>query len=327
MGANTKTIKRRIQSVKNTKKITKAMEMISAVKMRKATDAALGTRQYATLALDIMTHLSQLEEPNYALLEIRPVKNILLVLVSSNKGLCGSFNSNLFKKTKQLTKENIENLAKHRINGKNGKFDEIKPEKDITIDIIGIGKRSAGFAKKNGFNLLSVYEDINEKPEYESMIPISKDIIKAYKEKKYDKVVVAFTDYKSSIAQEPKIRQILPLSEVDLEKMIAGAGGDQSIAENKKADKIDFEIETYLFEPGLEIIIEKIIPKLVEIQLYQAVLESSASEHSARMVAMKNASEAAEEMISDLTLTFNKARQASITQEISEISGGAAALE
>ena len=99
MGANTKTIKRRIQSVKNTKKITKAMEMISAVKMRKATDAALGTRQYATLALDIMTHLSQLEEPNYALLEIRPVKNILLVLVSSNKGLCGSFNSNLFKKT------------------------------------------------------------------------------------------------------------------------------------------------------------------------------------------------------------------------------------
>ena len=238
------------------------MEMISAVKMRKATDAALGTRQYATLALDIMTHLSQLEEPNYALLEIRPVKNILLVLVSSNKGLCGSFNSNLFKKTKQLTKENIENLAKHRINGKNGKFDEIKPEKDITIDIIGIGKRSAGFAKKNGFNLLSVYEDINEKPEYESMIPISKDIIKAYKEKKYDKVVVAFTDYKSSIAQEPKIRQILPLSEVDLEKMIAGAGGDQSIAENKKADKIDFEIETYLFEPGLEIIIEKIIPKL-----------------------------------------------------------------
>lgn len=322
MAVNSKAIKTRIKSVGNTKKITKAMEMISAVKMRKAVESALNTRVYAKLAQDLLTHLSHLEEPNEPLLNVRPVKNILLILVSSNKGLCGSFNSNIFKKTLKLVKDDIKNLATHRLKNGEGK---LKPEDNVKVDIMAVGKKSAYFAKKNDYELVSVFEKLSDKPSFEDITPISKQIIDEYKQKKYDKVIVSFTDYKSSIAQEPKVRQLLPLSEKDLEKMIDELGG---VKESKEeVEEVDFQLENYIFEPGIDAIVEYVVPKLVEIQLYQAILESSASEHSARMVAMKSASDAANDMIKELNLTYNKARQASITQEIAEIAGGAAALE
>ena len=177
--------------------------------------------------------------------------------------------------------------------------------------------------------MISLYDKLDEKPGIDDIMPIAKTIIDSYKSKKYDKVVVAFTDFKSSLFQEPKLRQILPLSQVDLEKMLADIGGlkkkDEEIIEKQKEEIV--EIENYLFEPGLEEIIETVVPRLVQVLLYQALLESTASEHSARMLAMKNASSAANDMIKDLNLYYNKARQAGITQEIAEIAGGAAALE
>lgn len=317
MGVNTKAIKRRIKSVGNTKKITKAMEMVAAAKMRKAVEAALNTRTYAQMAWDLLVHLSKTEKVELPLLEVRPVKKLLVILVTSNKGLCGSFNSNIIKKTAAQLQD-PKNISKHRIEGK-----EMEPEERIEVDVIGVGKKGAQFAKKMGFNLVAAYTDFSDTPRLQDVMPIAKMAIEEYQNKKYDKVVVAYTDYKSTILQIAKLRQVLPISEIDLEKMLESAGQNTAYSLQLKASQ---EMGEYLFEPDKTEVLRIILPRLVETQIYQATLESSASEHSARMMAMRNASDAAEDMIKELNLNFNKARQAGITQEIAEIAGGAAAL-
>ena len=317
MGVNTKAIKRRIKSVGNTKKITKTMEMVAAAKMRKAVEAALNTRTYAQMAWDLLVHLSKTEKIELPLLEVRLVKKLLVILVTSNKGLCGSFNSNIIKKTAAQLHD-PKNISKHRIEGK-----ELAPEGKIEIDVIGVGKKGAHFAKKMGFNLVAAYTDFSDTPKLMDIMPIAKMAIDEYQNKKYDKVVVAYTDYKSTILQIAKLRQVLPISEVDLEKMLAESG---PVTSSQLPVTCSVELNEYLFEPDKTEVLKIILPRLVETQIYQATLESSASEHSARMMAMRNASDAAEDMIKELNLNFNKARQAAITQEIAEIAGGAAAL-
>ncbi|MDP2685451.1 MAG: ATP synthase F1 subunit gamma [bacterium] len=324
---NTKAIKNRIQSVTNTKKITKAMEMVSASKMRKSVEAVLNTRTYATMTRDLMINLSGVENrAKYALLTVRPVKNILLIIISSNRGLCGSFNANIARKAIVALK-NKKELAKHFENGK-----EILPDGEVNVKILGIGKKSASVAKREGHELVGMFEDINGITDFDKIVSISKDVIRDFKESKYDKVVVAYTDYKSSLTQEPKIRQLLPVSAYELDKMLDELGRDsKSVSGQAKEGVKDstnlFDASSYIFEPNQDEILEYVLPKLVEVQMLQSVLESSASEHSSRMMAMRNASDAARDMIDELNLTFNKARQASITQEIAEIAGGAAALE
>lgn len=327
MAVNTKAIKARIKSVSNTKKITKAMEMVSAVKMRKAVEAALRTRTYAAIARELLEHLSRLNRQTpYALLNIRPVKNLLVVLISSSRGLCGSFNSNIFKKTVLALQSKFE-LARQIDN--DGK--KIIPEGEVKVQIIGVGKKSADFAKKQGYDLAAVFDTMGDNISFEEVAPISRFVIEEYKKRIYDKVVVAFTDYKSSLTQEAKIRTLLPVSVYEVEAMLTELGrnitGVRKEAEEELRDEAGFSIDNYVFEPSEEEIMENILPRLVEVQLYQSVLESAASEHSARMLAMRNASEAATDMINELNLTFNKARQAAITQEIAEIAGGASALE
>ncbi len=316
MPANTKTIQRRIKSVTNTRKITKAMEMVAAAKMRRAVEAALNTREYATLAWDLLVNLSKNSKQTMPLLQTRAVKKLLVILITSNRGLCGSFNSNIIKKISAELRDPI-NISRHRIGGT-----VIEPSKNMEIEILGAGRKGAVFAKKNNFDLIASFTDISDTPRLEDVLSICEIAIEDFMAEKYDKVVVAYTDYVSAISQAPKLRQVLPVSEVDLEKMIQETGKDGSYEPNKIID-----ISDYVFEPNKDHVLNIILPRLVESQIYQAMLESSASEHSARMMAMRNASDAAGEMIDDLTLTFNKARQASITQEIAEIASGAAALE
>ena len=305
MAVNTKAIKRRIASVTNTKKITKAMEMVSAAKMRKAVEGALATRTYAVLARELLAKLSALgtSEVTAPLLEQRDIKSVLLVVVTSNRGLCGSFNSNVIKETKRI-------------------LDSFTNEK---VEMLAIGKKSVGFAKKHNIELVGVFDDISERPDFDDILPVTKLMMNGFTEKKYDRVMMVYTDYVSSIVQKAQSRQVLPLSVELVDAMIADIGKNEEVKEEKKDDS--FTIDMALLEPSVDEIIETVIPRLVEIQLYQAVLESAASEHSARMLAMKNASDAAGDMIDSLTLTYNKGRQAAITQEIAEIAGGAAALE
>ncbi len=314
MAINTKAIKQRIKSVKNTKKMTKAMEMVSAAKMRKAVQATLATRLYATLARDLLLRLSKMESVETPLTEVRPVENILLLLISSNRGLCGSFNSNVFKKASKLLKDKIVIAQQPVVDGQ-----KIPVNLEPTVDIIGVGRKSAAFAKKHGYNLIAAFGDLPVKPTFSDISPISSMARQGFLEKKYDKVFVIYTDFVSSLRQEVRIRQLLPVTNQEIEALLGDVYDGATPA-------VDLRTE-YEFEPDPKAVTESILPKLVEVQAYQAILESAASEHSARMLAMKNASSAAGDMITILTLEFNKARQAAITQEIAEIAGGAMALE
>jgi len=317
MGGGSKLIKSRIKSIGNTQKITKAMEMVSAAKMRKAVESALRTRTYAMLAWELLTHLSREARAEVPLLAVRPVERLLVVLFTSNRGMCGSFNANIIKKTGALLKE-PKNISRHRI------FDtEISSSENVMVDVVGVGKKGAEFAKKMGYNLIASFSEFSDTPSAMDVMPIARLVIEAYEQKKYDKVVVAYTDFRSAILQLAKLRQVLPISEFDLEKMLSDIdrGGRLEMVEKRKID-----LSEALYEPNPDAVLSVILPRLVETQIYQAALESSASEHSARMMAMRNASDAAEDMIKELKLNYNKARQAGITQEIAEIAGGAAAL-
>ncbi|OGH70096.1 MAG: ATP synthase F1 subunit gamma [Candidatus Magasanikbacteria bacterium RIFCSPHIGHO2_02_FULL_51_14] len=328
MPVNTKAIKRRIKSVSNTKKITKAMELVSAAKMRRAVEAAINTRMYAQLAWELLVNLSKTQKETLPLLEIRPVKKLLLILITSNRGLCGSFNSNIIKKATRELKD-PRTIGRHRTVG----GEVVEPAENIVVDVIGVGKKGAVFVKKMGYTMSAAFTDISDKPKASDVLPLTNMAIVGYEKGEYDKVVVGYTYFKSSLVQEAKLRQVLPVSEHDLEKMIIelkpmhGVETKDTRYKIQDTNKEQNEVFTdYLFEPNQSQVLETILPRLVESQIYQSLLESLASEHSARMLAMRNASDAAEEMIDELTLTFNKARQAGITQEISEIVGGAAAL-
>ncbi len=327
MATQTKAIKRRLVSVKNTRKITKAMELVAAAKMRKAVDAALGTREYAKYAWHVLQHIAESEkEQLHPLLETRPVENILVILVTSNRGLCGGLNSNIIRKTIDLVK-NPKIIAKHRIEGSD---QEIKDK--INVEILSVGKKGEKSVAKMGVPVIGSYIDISDTPRYLEVQPIAQTAIEEYKKGKYDKVVIAYSDFVSAILQAPKIRQLLPISPIDLEKMILEMTRliDQPLMSDQKdrgerKEGVGHEVE-FTYEPGTEEVLNIILPRLVETQVYQSILESTASEHSARMMAMRNASDAASDMIEDLTFTLNRARQAGITQEIAEISSGMAAL-
>ena len=318
MPVNTKIIKRRLKSVKNTKKITKAMELVSAAKMRRAVEAVQQSRTFASLAWELLVNLSYLRKKvSLPLLDVRPVKQLLVVLITSNRGLCGSFNANIIRKTVEQLKNPV-NISRQRV--RNGIID---PSESIDISIIAVGKKGGELTAKLGYKLLAVFSDLSDTPALADVLPIIAMIREQYEGKKCDKVVVAYTDFRSALTQVAKLRQVLPISAHDLEKMlIAGVAPTTPPPllgqEGKEND--------YLFEPGKLEVLQAMLPRLVETQLYQAVLESSASEHSARMMAMRNASDAAEDMMDELNLNFNKARQAGITQEIAEIAGGSAAL-
>lgn len=319
MPVNAKIIRRRVKSVGNTKKITKAMELVAASKMRKATRAALATRSYAVLAREMMNKLSQMKGLKHnPLMKAQKVEKILLVLISSNRGLCGGFNANIYKKTIEQIK-NVEKIAIQRSFG-----ERINPTvgKKINLGAITIGKKGERIMRKLGINVIASFHNFSDTPSLVEAAPIAKIIKEEFIKNNFQKVAVIYTDYVSAITQKPTIRQVLPISPLDLEKMLK-ALGDRSF-ENEIAEEKPIE---FIFEPNPEFILEQMLPRLIETQIYQALLESSASEHSARMMAMRNASEAAEEMIDDLVFTLNQARQAGITREIAEISGGAAALE
>ena len=275
--AGTKEIKRRIKSVKSTKKITKAMELVAASKMKRAVSATLASRLYAEYSFDVLTSVARnIEEISSPLFVEREVKNLLLILITSNRGLCGAYNAQIIKKALLLIKKENQNTNIH----------------------------------------------IFELPDYVSLrdiVPISKLSIDEFSLGNYDKVLVAYTDFVSALNQKPNIKQILPVSKSNLKELLENLGEIKNNQEkNKKEDKkID-----YLVEGNTKDLIASLAEKLTRMQIYQMLLESNASEQSSRMMAMKNASEASREMIDGLTLMFNKARQANITREISEISAG-----
>ena len=303
----TRDIKRRITSIANTKKITKAMELVAAAKMRKAVDRVLASRNYSNLAWQTVLRLAQKTESGaHPLLKQRGSKKIALVLISSNRGLCGGFNS-------QIVQKAVDSIKKHK--------DSVEK-----TDIITLGDRGRDGIIRHKYEVSADFEKEDLTVSISDINIMSQFLIDEFVKGTYDKVMIAYTDFISSINQSPRIMQLLPLKTDEKDEYLGEVTifGKKDEQQEKEEEETKYE---YLFEPDPKQVLDFMLPRLVETLIYQAVLESDASEHSARMMAMRNASDAASDMISELTLVFNKARQASITNEIAEISAGRAALE
>ncbi|EKE18493.1 MAG: hypothetical protein ACD_9C00313G0001 [uncultured bacterium] len=313
-------IKRRIRSINSTKKITRAMEMVSAAKMRRAVSSVLGIRPYAHSAWSVLTNLANAFESSEGsgFLDVREVKSVLVVAVTSNRGLCGSFNTQVAKKIKEEL-AHPEKLMINRVGKK--KLESRITNQELRTDFITVGKKGEGIVRKLGKEIVAAFPDPGAFGKVADIKPLSQIVMDDYLAKKYDKVVVVYTDYVSAVNQQTRIRQILPISKIDIEKQIA----EMDVL--AKEYGLEEPVVEYKVEPSPQEVLEFIIPRLIEMQLFHAILESSASEQSARMLAMRNATDAAAEMSQDLTLTYNQIRQGKITQEIAEISAGRAALE
>jgi len=322
--ANTKQLRARLKSIKSTKKITKAMEMIAASKMKRIIDHALSTREYSQTAWEILTRITESVETTHPLLELRDARKICIILITSNKGLCGGLNYQLARKVISNIK-NPYNMMINRIWGQ-----KFLPRIDISeakIDIIAVGKKGQEEMIKARQNLTASFTELNEQSSLGDLNPVTKIAIDGYIRKKYDKVIVAYTDFISTVSNKPRLRQVLPISRKDLEKQLKELGKRTPEREEMEDVKREVRQRYYTFEPSRRKILDIILPKIVGGQIYQAFLESQASEFSARMLTMKNASETATDMIYDFNLQYNQARQAAITSELAEISGGMVALE
>tara|TARA_Y100001936_G_scaffold22991_1_gene20554 strand:+ start:1449 stop:2315 length:867 start_codon:yes stop_codon:yes gene_type:complete len=286
--ANLKEIKRRIQSVKNTQQITKAMKLVAASKLRKAQQAILDARPYAIKMMDVINHLAaRCNSDLHPLLDRREGNRTLLLIITSDKGLCGGFNGSIIRKTVQYLKDNDQDDNSLIVAGKKG--NDIFCNRPVTIaeDIVGWTK---------DFDYLKAQT-------------IGENLAKSFSENKIDKVLVVYNEFKSVMQQDVIVEQLLP---VVPEKMEQG----------KDSGSMD-----YIYEPDEETILNELLKRYIAVEVYRAFLESSASEHGARMTAMDAASRNAGEMIDGLTLTYNKARQAYITKELIEIVNGAEALK
>ena len=286
--SGSKEIVGKIKSVQNTRKVTSALEMVSASKIRKAQDLMGASRPYARMMRQVIGHLAHanLEEPHPFTTQREEIKRVGFVIIATDRGLCGGLNNNMFR---QLL----------------GEFRKWQ-EKDVEITTVVIGRKAAQFFRRLKVDISAATQDLGEKPRLEDLIGTVKVCLDDYREGRLDRLFLCYNHFINTMTQQATFDQLLPLPATDDEPML--------------------QYWDYIYEPNPTELLDEFLTRYVEILVYQASLENLASEHAARMVAMKNASDNANNLIDDLKLVYNKARQAAITQEISEIVGGAAAV-
>lgn len=296
--ASTQEFRRRIKSVNSTSQITKAMEMVASVKMQKAQKAIFAARSYVQNSWNLLETLSKLTSPkDHPLLSVpEKIEKTCVILITSDRGLCGSFNADVVRKTAAF------------LNDASG-----------VVDFITIGKKATDFAKRsqNG-ELVAEFPGFDNEVAYNNTTSISKIAIDDFLAGKYQKVLVIYSHFESSLRQISVVKQVLPITENHID--------NPEVWEAEPSENDQKDIAEYKFEPSADEVLERLIPLFIRLQVYGAILESNSSEHSARMVAMKNATDNAKELIDDLTLTYNAVRQNSITSEIAEICAGAEAM-
>jgi F-type H+-transporting ATPase subunit gamma len=295
---NLRDIKNRIKSVKNTGKITRAMQLVAASKMKKAQDTAIAGRPYAQLMAELLNAIQQSlhdEEFHHPLLDERPVKKRGIILISTDKGLCGGLNTNLFRKVIDLGAENARFLT--------------------------VGRKASQFVTRTRRELLADFT-VTDQSRFIEVRPVVEYALKAYLDGEIDTIEIVYTRFINNLKQEPVAVSIVPL--VEVKAVLA----DIKAAKSYSADEpIANDDRGFKFEPSPSIILDQLLSLFVKREIYHMVLEAKASEHSARMVAMKTATDNAKTLVEDLTLQFNKARQAAITQEILEISAATLAAQ
>lgn len=305
--AGLKAIKTKIRSIEKTETVTKAMEAVSAAKMRKAQLKALSGRGYAKASLSVLARVSGSHElRKHPLAILRPVSKVLYIVITSDKGLAGALNSAVLRGT--LADINQSGFAKEN------------------ISIIAVGKKANDFFSTRGFRIEN-YHTNTDQVTHEVISRIVAEAAEDFSSAKVDQVKIAYQNFISTFEQRPTIRVVFPLSVEELEKLVGDIVPKRGVfSEIRSARSEQPTINTYTVEPSETEVFNAVLPKLAGIFVYHALLESQASEHSARMVSMKNASDKAEEKEGEYTLQFNKARQASITKEVSEITGGMEAM-
>ena len=310
--AGSKEIRTKIKSVENTRKITKAMEMVAASKMRKAQERMRASRPYAEKIRNVAAHLShaQAEYKHPFLIKRDVVKNVGLIVVSSDKGLCGGLNTNMLRLS-------VNQMKAWEADGKG-------------IQVSAIGNKGFGFMSRVGANLRSHITGLGDVPHLENLIGTIKVMLDAYKDGEIDQLFISYTRFINTMKQEPVMQQLLPLNDDHLGAQPAHAQVEPLSTSDVVKSVVNVGIAKghwdYIYEPEAQPVIDVLMMRYIESLVYNAVAENMASEQSSRMVAMKSASDNAKTVIGDLKLIYNKARQAAITKEISEIVGGAAAV-
>lgn len=306
--ASIKSVKQRIKSVKNTAQITKAMEVVSATKMRRSQEFAIRARPYAVASFDLLINLLDRASDLPDLLRPREVKKSLMLLVASDKGLAGSFNGNIIKKSETLIQQ--------------------KEQKGITLSAVTVGKKTRDYAERKGIMLAKSFWGFGDYTMPHETLPVADYCMKGFLDGSFDEVIAVYTHFRTTLQQETVVKKILPATKESLEEAIKSIlpehGRFSTERETVPHERFNYE---YAFEPSAKEILDTLIPQLIRVHVHHLLLESNASEHSSRMVAMKNASDNAKDLIGNLTMAYNKARQASITQELTEITSGREALE
>jgi len=298
-----KSVKNKIKSIDKTRQVTKAMEAVSAVKMRKSQQGAISIRPYATSAFKILRSISgALAAANHPLTKVRPVKRTCVVLVSADKGLAGSYGAALLKGAYRF-------------------MDERGLTKENTA-LITIGKKAHEHFGKRGWDILDFYEKWSDEVSFAIVRPLVERVKALYLEGSYDQIFIVYTNFMSTLKQEVYTRQLLPVTFSGVEEVVRGITPERGKFSEVGRDLEVAPVKEYSFEPSPEEILSELIPTLFNIQIYHSIREANASEHSARMIAMKNASDSARDISKALKLRFNKVRQAAITREVSEIVGG-----
>jgi F-type H+-transporting ATPase subunit gamma len=278
-------VRRRIKGVQNIAKITRAMEMIAASKMRKAQERGLAGRPYSEKIEQVIADLAALPDIGlqHPLLQRRPVEKVAIVHITPDRGLCGGLNANLNR-----------GLARFIL------------EQDKPASVVAVGRKGRDFSTRSGINMTAEFIQIGDQPAFLDTLPISHIVIDDYSSGAVDMVYISYANFVSTMVQKPVMKQLLPVEP----------------AEIPRGENVD-----YIYEPGATEVLGGLLPRFVEMEIYHAILESIASEQSARMVAMRSATDSANELIGDLTLLYNKARQEAITTELLDITGGVVALE
>ncbi len=305
-------IKSRLRAVKNIGQISKAMEVVSATKMRHAQEMALNSRPYAFEALRILHELSRFAPLSHPLLEPREVTRTLLIIVASDRGLAGSFNAQVFREVEKLLRADI-----------------YKDTEGHTYSVIAVGKKALAYAQKSKLTVVDSYVGFGDHARTEQIQPLAKKAIEGFLNGSWDRVLTVSTHFRTTLTQDTLQRHVLPVDisaiKDTVQELIPKHGKYSEIENAEHWTTRDDEV-LYLLEPDASRALNVLLPHLIEMQLYHLVLEANASEHSARMIAMKNASENAENISYDLTLSYNKARQAGITKELVEITATQSAL-
>ncbi len=283
--ADIRLIRRRIRGVQSTAKITRAMEMIATLKMRRAQERGLSGRPYSEKIFQVIADLAALPQAGdllHPLLQRRPVNKIAIVHITPDRGLCGGLNTNVNRKTASFI-----------------------VEQSVPVTIVAIGRKGRDFMRRHRCEIHAEFTGLGDKPSLLDTLPISRIIIDDYSSGVIDLVYLVYAQFISTMTQRPVLQQILPVEPATI----------------PRGENVD-----YIYEPSSVVVLGELLPRFVEMQVYHAILESIASEQSARMVAMRNATDSANELVQDLTLMYNKARQESITKELLDIAGGVAAL-